>query len=112
MRESDIEWRQCDECDTPYFIAAVRNPRRDLYSILPVSRAPEDVPGNFSVTEHEEEVRDAEGMDYGRRPLVVYGQGDYRPHNPSHFLDEVHADEPARQRKLQGNNLRLAMDEG
>lgn len=111
MTEPKLEWRKCDECSEPYTITAVLNPRRDLYSILPLSAAPPNVSGNFSLTEHEEEVRDAEGTNYGRRPVAVYGQGDYIPHNPSHFLDEVHADDLARHRKNNYNGLRLAMDE-
>lgn len=102
------EWRKCDECDVPYIIVAVHNPRREVYAILPLSRAPEGVRGNFELSDREEEVSDADGDFYGPRPVALYGQGDYVPHAPSHFLDEIHADERPRQRL---HNFRLAMED-
>jgi hypothetical protein len=39
---------------------------------------------------------------------VVYGAGIYRPHNPSHFLDDPHGEHTPRQRL---HNFRLLMDE-
>lgn len=101
-------WLLCDECDVPYIICAVHNPRKNRYSILPVSKAPDGVLGNFSLQNFEAEVHDAAGINFGLRPVVALGEGLFVTHPPSHFLDEVHADETPHPRHT---NLMLPMDE-
>jgi hypothetical protein len=105
-RRHEPEWRKCDECDDPYILVAVRNPRLELYSLFPLSRAPEGVQGNFELTDHEEEISAPDGSLHGSYAVAVYGRGEYLPHRVSHFLDDVHTGE-VRQRM---NNFAMAMD--
>lgn len=92
----DVErliWRQCDECDVLYFIAAVFNPRRRRYSPIAISLVDDPaVRGNFAIAWRQGrlEVFDADERQLGSVPIVTYGQGRFRPHNPSHFLDDLH----------------------
>jgi hypothetical protein len=102
-------WRRCDECDADYFLGATLNPRNHRFSPIPLSMTPNDK-GNFRIDWTQEFVNlfDARDIELGQHPVVVYGQGPYRPHNPSHFLEHSHGEEEPRQR---GNNFTLPMDE-
>jgi len=105
-------WLKCDECDVPYIIVAILNPRRHKWAPLPISYSPQNVPGNFDVNWNADtvEVRDARGRDLGPHPVATYGQGEYRPHNPGHFLDDVHLREGDSPRQRL-HNFVLAMDD-
>lgn len=104
-------WLRCDDCDVPYIIVAVLNPRRHRWAPLPLSYAPEGVQGNFDVNWNESpmEVHDADGRNLGAHPIGTYGVGEYIPHRPGHFLDDVHGREGHYKQRL--HNFRLAMDD-
>jgi hypothetical protein len=109
-------WRKCDDCDLPYFIGVVLSPRNHKWSPIPLSLVPtNDVPGNFQIDWRQEykEVFDADGDSIGHHPVVVYGVGHYRPHNPSHFLEPIHVDDTQREwrPKQRLGNFKLAMDD-
>lgn len=110
-------WRRCDECDVPYVIVAVLNPRRHKWAPLPLSSTPEGVQGNFDINWNENpvEVHDADGRNLGPHPVGTYGIGEYRPHPPGHFLDRLHVrDDQSEHIPRVGNrigNFRLAMDD-
>lgn len=109
------QWRKCDECDTPYFIGAVRNPRNHNYAPIPLSLAPDGVPGNFDIPrlQYVEEVFDRDNESLGNQIVVVYGNGIYRPHNPSHFLDDIHVNEndDVWTHRTRMNNFKMRMDD-
>jgi len=102
-------WRKCDECEIAYFIGATLNPRNHQWRPIPLSLYP-DAEGNFEIDWRQDlkEVWDADNNSLGVHPVVVYGVGIYRPHNPSHFLDDLHGEDRPRQRL---HNFRLLMDE-
>jgi hypothetical protein len=102
-------WRRCDDCDVTFFIGATLNPRNHKWRPIPLS-AFEDQEGNFDVdwNQSQVEVFDADNNSLGVHPVVVYGTGVYRPHNPSHFLDHSHGEDQPRQRL---HNFRLLMDD-
>jgi|SRR5215471_6984542 len=109
-------WRECDECDVAYFIGATMNPRNHKWRPIPLSLVPSpDVPGNFHIdwTQDFVEVFDELNVSIGTHPIVVYGAGNYRPHNPSHFTEHVHVEDGQdewRPRERRGN-FRLAMED-
>jgi hypothetical protein len=91
MPEHEVTWRKCDYCDLTYFIGAVLSPRTHLYSPIALSEVPEDEVGNFRIDwDNEQEVFDEDDSSIGVHPVVVYGTGVYRPHSPSHFLEDIH----------------------
>jgi hypothetical protein len=102
-------WRKCDECDVPYIIVAVLNPRRHRWAPLPLSLAPEGYRGNFDVNWNSEpvEVFAGDKISLGRHPVATYGAGEYLPHRPAHFIDDVH--DAIKRRRL--HNFVLAMDD-
>jgi hypothetical protein len=106
-------WHKCDECNVPYVIVAILNPRRHKWAPLPLSLASslsEGVVGNFDINWDADsvEVFDADERDLGPCPVGIYGVGEYRPHAPTHFLDHHHGEDRPRQRL---GNFRLAMDD-
>ena len=114
--QTEPTWRKCDECDVAYFIGATLNPRNHKYAPIPLSLVPDnEISGNFQIDWRQEliEVYDADGTTLGSHPVVVYGMGPYRPHNPSHFLDDIHVQEgnTTHQPKPRLNNFRLRMDD-
>lgn len=102
-------WRKCDECEVAFFIGATLNPRNHKWRPIPLSVYP-DAEGNFEIDWNQArvEVFDANDLNLGEHPVVVYGAGMYRPHNPSHFLGDSHGETSRRQRL---HNFRLLMDE-
>lgn len=119
MADAEYEpaWRICDECQGSYFIGAVHNPRRN-HKIAPIalSRVPSaEVVGNFQVdiTRALVRVYDADDVTLGMVPIVIYGIGPYRPHNPSHFLDDIHVHEGDSEWKptRRPNNFKMRMDD-
>lgn len=115
--EREPYWRRCDECDVLYFIAGVYNPRVRLMSPIPISRVHDpSVIGNFRIdwSQGLTSLVDADDNFLGEHPVVVYGQGPFRPHNPSHFLDDIHV-HPGDARYIlrrRVNNFRMRMDDG
>ena len=114
-QEREPVWIRCDDCDTPYFIGAVMNPRNHKWRPLPLSMAPESVRGNFAIAwnQPQQEVFQFDGVSLGLRPVVVYGLGVYIPHSPSHFLDDIHGEHQGEQwePKVRQHNFKLAMED-
>jgi hypothetical protein len=110
-------WFRCDECDTPYFIGAVMNPRNHKWRPIPLSLAPDSVVGNFRIDWDQDsvEVFQFDGVSLGPRPIVVYAVGAYIPHSPSHFLDDVHGEHAEHSErwtpKTRLHNFKLAMED-
>lgn len=117
--DRDVErvlWRQCDECDVLYFIAAVFNPRRRRYSPIAISRMEDPaVRGNFALAWRQGllEVFDADERPLGGVPVVTYGAGRFYPHNPSHFLDQIHVQDgdPTYVFRKRLHNFRMRMED-
>ena len=94
MPEHDIAWLECPECGRLYFLASTLNPRNGKWQAIPLEKAPEGVQGNFEVNlDNQQIAKDLAMNDIGPYPVGIYAQGDYVPHNPSHFTGAPPADE-------------------
>jgi hypothetical protein len=96
------------------------NPRNHKWRPLAVSLTEElsdgtFIPGNFRVDWRQAvvEVHDRDNHSLGLCPVLVYGEGLYRPHSPGHFLEDSHVNDgnsvwvPT----VRAHNPALAMDE-
>ena len=73
---------------TPFIACGTMSPRNHKWALICLESAEGE--GNFTLDLKAPRVivRDGRRREIGPFLQAHYGKGDYRPHNPSHFLDD------------------------
>lgn len=91
MENHNEEWplSTCPQCGENVYLTTTHNVRNDKWTVLPINVEP-TLNGDFVVdlAQYHSAV-DILGNNQGDFPIAIYtpGNGEYRPHNPSHYLE-------------------------
>jgi hypothetical protein len=82
---------ECGVCNGEYIMTSHQNPRNGKWTALPLEEG-SSVSNSFEVSVTNHEAFGIMGDSLGEFPIsfLVESGGNYRPHNPSHFLGDVH----------------------